>query len=263
MVSETKSASKWITAVDAVHLLSPTLGGDKKAKKAILERLYDNSIKSTAWWLGYGIDIGSTHNSSPVLQTFDSEDDFVELSASELRELMKRKTQPNISSTRAGDHLVQHLEQGPILGGLLWSNIAEADLERCNWSTGFFIATGRGKEQMAFFGKSGNNVKHPKRLFALGVQFEEDDVLKIIGDSVPDRPKRRARKKSADWEDWIAELVLLEHEGGITVTATADSIIKIIAARLSERGIETLDRSTTFKPAKRVLEVLHEHGTLI
>lgn len=48
--------TEFISALDAVHLLSAHLGGDKLAKRAIIERLMDGAIRSTCWWWAHGID---------------------------------------------------------------------------------------------------------------------------------------------------------------------------------------------------------------
>jgi hypothetical protein len=53
-----QEVDNWILAIEAVYLISLKVGGDRNAKRAISDRLRDNTLNVTGDWFSVGADIG-------------------------------------------------------------------------------------------------------------------------------------------------------------------------------------------------------------
>lgn len=107
-----------------------------------------------------------------------------------------------------------------------------------------------------------------KHLRAFGVRFHRDDLERMVPAAFeaklepPPRDEARnagGRRMSELWPDWVAELALQIHESGIPPGAGsqgADELIAMIAARLSERGLDAPARTTVQETVTAVLRRL-------
>ena len=86
---------------------------------------------------------------------------------------------------------------------------------------------------------------------AFGVKFCRDGIEKMGGvflEGGPETRNRGGRRRSDDWQEFIAELCAYIHEVGISPgkgTAGTEKVIEDVTTRLMQRGIDrTVSRST-------------------
>lgn len=147
-MSDVNSNDLWVTALEAVHLLSPEIGGDKIAKERIAERLRDGALKSTMLWMAGGVDLGSLLPQRPSLDL--SPQDLAKRALPENFAYFKReRTIPELSETKFGagfaDFVTPHTSKRASVGLAFWnfSNTEtwERDQKRWNWSQGLFVVS--------------------------------------------------------------------------------------------------------------------------
>jgi len=100
-----------------------------------------------------------------------------------------------------------------------------------------------------------------------GVKFHREDVGRMIPDALRSEPKSPpspkdsvGRPMSALWSDWVAELAALVHDEGIPSAGNTELLIRTVANRLAERGLEAPTRSTVQDAARAVLRRLRDSG---
>lgn len=255
----------WIAALDAVHQLAPVFGSDRKAKKAIIERLQDSAIMATAWWLAEGYDVGPPYIHRPV-EIEHGEGGPPVLTPDQLHDLRVESSKPVVSETRRGPNLATNLSRGPVgIGGAFWNSATAEDRVQWDWSSGLFkcsfpnpAAFERGDEPAA------SESEPPRlRLYALGVHFYRPDIDRIgtgaraLPDALPSKGSNAGRKRSEDWPRWIAEVVWLHHEQGIG-TLTANGLVNAIEQRAAEQGFKIPSRSAVHETAIQVVQLLNE-----
>ncbi|NCP25187.1 MAG: hypothetical protein GW854_13735 [Erythrobacter sp.] len=259
--------SEWIRLLDAVHLISQELGGDKTAKKAIVERLKGNSIRAKCWWHASGIDIGKPYIGSHTYQHKKGEK---APSPEAFNEWYRNQTLPVVSDTRVGDGFATDafMMMDGELGGSFWKAVCKKDLARWDWSTGFCIGTGLPPIQILVLDEKNEKkiLKLPARIFALGVELKRSNVEKIIPDSksspvqkielTPDLSKR-GRPRNNSWGHWVGELILL-HEKNRLEYMSATSIVQKIDATLEEEGFPAQAPSSAHPIVVTVLEHLRK-----
>lgn len=122
----------WITSLEAVHLLSHTLGSDKRAKKAITERLMDGAVDATAWWLAEGLDVGHPYVPKPMV--FEGTKPLT-LSPDDLHDLIVETSKPKISQTRVGTNIARRVDSGNLfLGKNFWDTSTDEDRSQWDWA---------------------------------------------------------------------------------------------------------------------------------
>jgi len=223
---------EWIDPLDAVYLVAPSVGGDANAKLAILARLHDRAIECTMTWLCVQPDIG------PI--PFN---------------------RPRVSDAPTGPHeafFVSKMSRKPNgvrLGAFFWGPDGHVnfDLPRCSWSAGLFVTTHPfGVQDHADTGSR-------KRVVATGVRFAKCDVERIIGiksrnddpTSAGDPVTNKAmisqvkpsvgRKRSHDWENWIAEAIIYVRMYGVDLTQSNQEFYDEIAGIMMERNVDVPD----------------------
>lgn len=249
-----QSDLEWIEPLEAVHLLSSSLGGDRKAKKAIAERLRDGAIESVAWWMAIGADVGALPYFEPaIVAQVDDGEEPPSWSASEIAEIRRLKTRPKISFTEVGDGLAIETWAGPtrdsfLLGHDFWTSSRKEDVDRWNWTTGFFLMSSPAGEWVSSkVGKSFTE-KFPMRQFVLGVKFRRTSIESILGATVATAPlvppsqSVRGAKQSETWPQWVAALACLVHEG--TTFRSGNDIVEKVADLLAEEGLPHPTRNT-------------------
>lgn len=234
-------ADEWIPALAAVHLLSPILGSDKAAKEAICERLRDCALETSCAWVCYGADIGD----------FDD-------------------VQPKQSNTKFGSGYAWIVASDKVgtstLGWAFWSHSRdwEKDVKRWRWHLGLFVVT-RPAVVISPRPDDPLELRFPSRMIASQVHFKKNQILNLGGQPTYEKrmPSPAGRKPSDAWAEWVAEIVLLEHEGGIDLTTTPDKLRETIDNKLASLGIEPPSRSRTYPVAKAIMEALRKRGRLI
>lgn len=242
---------EFITALDAVHLLSVQLGGDRRAKRAIIDRLMDGAIRSTCWWFAHGIDYGRPYLSPPIVFEWSEGEARPDPSPHELEALRIEGTRPKVSNKACGDGIAFTVSPAgsPRLELGFWSQVRKSDIRRWKWSEGFVIATERRSEAQL-------------RSFALGVKFAKEDILAIIG-TPPNLPQQagkssRGRKLTELWPDWVAEVISLNYCGEIG-DQTANRLVEIVADRLAKKGLDCPSKDTVYPTAKAIIRRIREH----
>lgn len=243
----TLTSGEFVEALEAVHLLSPMLGGDRAAKRAIVERLQDGAIRSSCWWLAEGIDYGHPYLSPAITVEWDEGDAPPAFDAQAYKKLRMEVTRPKVSSSEYGDGLATHVsplgEAHLALG--FWTRVKKSDLRRWQWSEGFVLASeDRGHT-------------FPIRSFALGVKFAKEDIMAILGSkllAVPkDRQETRGRKRSDHWPTWIAEVIAL-HDDGDLMGLSATKLITEIEGRLLRKGKDYPSMETVRTTAAAIVD---------
>lgn len=131
----------WIDPLDAVHILSSRVGGDAVAKKAILERLKDCAIETTAKWFAMAVDVGRPYVDPVVSFEYEVSETQPRLSSSQYKELFFERAMPTVSTSRFGDGLAFMADRGDSVGGALWAAVNKSDFKRWDWKHGLFLAS--------------------------------------------------------------------------------------------------------------------------
>ncbi|MDC0886223.1 hypothetical protein OAS19_00315 [Altererythrobacter sp.] len=253
---------EWISALEAVHLLSPKIGGDKKAKKALVERLLDSAIHCTAWWLAKGYDVGQPY----IGQGVTLPDDFASLSEAALHDLTVEQSQPVISETKFGTNYALSVRAGNIfIGGQFWNLATKEDREQWSWANGLFKCSYPNVEAIAGFGEplGPNSPKSRIRLYALGVHFHRPHVLGIVAKSAGEparadtKPSNAGRKPSELWANWVAEVIWLQDNEDIE-KFSANKLKDRIEDIAAKKGVLIPAPSSVYPAAQRVLSLLKE-----
>ena len=260
-----KSKSDWIKAIDAVHLLSKSSGGDKRSKKLILERLKDGGISATAWWVAHAVDVGRPYNRFPELGEYDINEKIPVVTPAETEAILMEKTKPVESNSRYGDHLAFSVSsENIILGGAFWRCIDLNDRVNCNWSDGFFLTKYSASKKTNPKDPWAKFHKYPTRMFALGVHFHKPDVIKMLdlhANIISEKkPSNAGRKMSEKWPFWVAEVVLYHHENGLS-GLTATKLIDVISERSSIKGFSIPSANTVRPTVVKILEFLTEESS--
>tara|TARA_A100001391_G_scaffold205351_1_gene205277 strand:- start:1958 stop:2893 length:936 start_codon:yes stop_codon:yes gene_type:complete len=254
-------SSFWVTPLQAVHLLSPQLGGDKAAKKAIIERLLDSAVETRAAWFAFGVDLGEPY--VPAVYTYELEDGEIPLVPPSSRE-MAALSKPKVSATRFGSGFALSVEKVDIIGGVFWGAAKKKDIKRWNWREGLLLVTlpaGSWADEAVPHSMS---QKFDMRMFVLGAEFKKADIEKIV--SFPSSPvttvntgaapEKRGRKLSDGWPDWVAEVVLMHHEGKLE-RLTATKLIATIDERLASAGKKAPGLTTVRTTANAVVAAIN------
>ncbi|WP_156420704.1 MULTISPECIES: hypothetical protein [unclassified Sphingopyxis] len=241
-----------IGALQAVHLISPYVGGDRAAKRAIVERLVDCSIKADCWWCAIGIDVGRPYVEPQLVVEWDEEEPAPVITDDYWHKLRVEKTRPVVSSTQYGDALAVSVSPPGMLGGAIWKDIKKSDLKRWDWYNGLIIVSyPAGASDMVK-----NAPQLPIRVFALGVRFAKEDILKIVTGSIEPqankKSKKGGRKPSSLWPDWITELLICYHDTGFE-GISANRLVEIIDTKLAEKHDLPLARSTAYPVAQAAI----------
>ena len=210
----------WVSALEAVHLLSPEVGGDKIAKEQIAERLRDGALKASVLWMADGVDFGSLLPQRPVPE-LSPEEAARRILPENVAFSKRERTVPEISEKKFGSgfaHFVTpHRSKRASLGGAFWnfanSETWERDQKRWNWSEGLFVVS---QEPIFKVAPKGTPLKYKfgRRLFVYGLELLRSEVLALIPRKSPEASglpvipppvKRRAQKY--DWEELMTELV--------------------------------------------------------
>lgn len=251
---------EWISAVDAVHLLAPRLGSDRKAKKALVERLKDSAVHATAWWIATAYDVGTPYVPQPVEMPDEP------LSQADLQDLIVERSKPEISLKRCGPNKALTVDDGNVfIGGAFWNSATKEDQKQWDWSTGLFKCSYPNAEGLAGVGGKLHLESSPlarMRMYALGVHFHRPHVLRIIEDStspiaLPPEPSNRGRKRSPFWPRWIAEVISLHHEEGIG-SMNAHQLVEVIEERMAQTGYPVPSKKTVYVTAMETLNLLKE-----
>ena len=243
--------------LEAVHRIAPRVGGDRQAKRAIVERLRDCSIEARAWWIAQGADIGRPYV-EPVL-TIEYDESEPPPTSADFDRMRRFKSMPKISRAKIGDGLAWSVHRDVMLGGALWIGATKEDLRRWDWRSGFCIATFSPGARPSDRGSVEIGELMPTRLFALGVELKESDVLKIVGshETAATAQTTRGRSPSSRTGDWVAELLLLNDSEGIAYLS-ANEVYERVANRLADRGVPELARSSAYPIIQTVLKRLRD-----
>lgn len=243
---------EWVSAIDAVHLIAPKIGSDRKAKKAIAERLRDGAVRAKCWWSAIGIDIGEPYVEPKLSIEWSEGDPDPRLDAKYWQIRREKETQPEVSASRVGTGIALSVHQCSSLAQGFWRMADRSDMKTWNWSTGFFIVRSRDRKN-----QRGPRIRH----FALGVTFAKPDILRIgdWSDEAPSakEPPNKGRLRKPTWGYWAAELLLIHDDKGIE-NMSATALRDEIAGRLSEKGLPGQADSSAYDIASIVLEVLRD-----
>jgi hypothetical protein len=248
-----------------VHLLAPHFGNDRKAKKALVERLQDSAVLATAWWIATGYDVGAPYVPWGVETPGDSSSP---LSPAELHDLTVESSKPDVSQSKAGPNRALTVSDGDILiGGQFWSQVTKEDQKQWDWASGLFKCSYPTCEGMARVGGKLGSKSMPierMRMYALGVHFHRPDLLQMIraraeGEvSKPEPSSKRGRKRSDDWSRWIAEVIFVLLDEKNIETLTANKLVERVEDRVASTSGSLLSKSTVHDAAQQALDLLRK-----
>lgn len=151
---------EWMTALDAVHWLSPHVGGDVQAKRAIAERLKDCALECSCVWLAEGLDVGDLPTRRPTV-------------SNEMKPGTAYRLEPPTPQ-----------RSEIMLGGLMFkfSDNWERDLSRWEWSTGTIVTSNQRGAKVEIVDEEGNRKRSfaPGRMVAFGARFLREDIEKLV-----------------------------------------------------------------------------------
>ena len=249
----------WIPALEAVHLISAKVGGDKKAKSAIIHRLQDGAVNSTALWLAHSYDVGVPYLSKSMAFNEEEFSRYVKLSKAEQHDLWVEHTKPKISHNM-GPEWAQRVDSGDLMiGGAFWKMGTAKDRDRWDWALGLFVSAYMSPEEVRCRA-IGQDFRGPgMRMVAFGVHFHKPDILNIVGSpepvAAPKVASNAGRKRSELWPRWIAEVIILHEDEGIE-RLTANALVEKVRDRVSIKGGDIPTERTVFETAKEILEFL-------
>lgn len=246
-----KKGYDWIEPIDAVYFLAPELGGVSAAKAAIAEQLRDGAITCTRVWMSEGPDIGPIANQRPKFSLIR-----------EGEVIGPWVTAPSPNQTPV------------ILGPGIWSKSDDwkSDQDRWNWRLGMFVVSWNPSVVAYLDGIPAKEKDSGQRLrMAIsGVRFNRSDIEKMLpqkcGRTEPHadvpRPVGTNGVSANGWNEWVAELLMVEHEGGITARTKASELVTEVTDRLAARGVRHPSIQRTAPVASAVMKALRSRGRL-
>lgn len=262
---------EWMTALDAVHWLSPHVGGDAQAKRAIAERLKDGALECSCVWLAESLDVGELPTRRPTVS-----------------KEMKVGTAFRIAPPTPLPSEIR-------LGGMMFSfsDNWERDLDRWKWDSGTIVTSNQHGAKLETVDEEGQAriVMAPARMVAFGVRFLREDIERIAGPAAADsskqadvtarkRPSRgksgsQPRKKRNARAAFPREIIAGEHalmeellgkvrDGSIsefgprTVRGTQARIKRHIILRLTQPDGEELSWSSAHRRVTIIMNAWHD-----
>jgi len=244
---ESRSPSDWISALDAVHMLSPALGGDVAAKSTLVSRLTDGVLPGRASTIIEEADIGKL--------------DFDDFEWGERRSPYKHDEQIGRGYVRVAKDDSNALE---VPADFMQSSEGWVlDTSEISWPDGLFIAR-RPARLRSMIAKNIVPGKLCRRAVG-GLELRKMDVLQIIGGNgsmsqqAGPRPKKAGgRPRVSSWDDWVAELVAMIHEDGVPPSTTAPALIGRVRERLADRGKPYPEDETVMRVTYAVINRFRE-----
>ena len=271
-----RQEDQWVRLKDAIGLISSGVGGDKKAKTTIANRMRDGTLEASYLWFAEGADIGDPIRYQPI--EYDPEDkEAVKFARSDAA--LWQMTAPSVSDTKVGSGLalfVTPCPKGPtIIGGGFWQSGSvpnwKSDIKRWDWASGLVVVT----RPPAILSKNTNvDIIHklPIRLFAYDVRVNRSQLLAIsnpislVGKSLKSRSKAGRNRDPNGWGPWIAEAINLERNGPISPSISAHAFNLAIHERLQalvakgEMESPVLDPDSTYDTASSLLKHFRAHN---
>lgn len=184
MNNDERTSEVWIKAIEAVHLISRDIGGDRAAKAAIAERVWDRALKVSTEWLAMGADVGGLPIKRPTLSSTSFGTRYAEYVSSETQ-----SDKPALLGHAFALHSSDH----------------DADFKRWDWAYGLFVST-QAAAVITKSQKTPLRAKLPHRIVVYGARFLRREILAIVGksdDAPVDAPKATSkaegRKKRTIW----------------------------------------------------------------
>lgn len=247
MRDKPKRVADWLPAIDAVLSIADHVGGEKSAQDLI------------ANWIGEG----KLPTRVGALERFPNDtgnwgDDDLPPSEA-LRMRFVKPTLPGMLRYRF------ELNEAFWNQSLDW----EADYACWDWDRGDFVVGYRQSaddpDKATYWLAKHVNVKRRPLETLTRLWIGSQPSPELPSDRTP-APKRAGRHEDPRRADWTGELVLMVRENAIPHLITANELIERIENRLIIKGIwdgpgagsvKAFDRTTVYKSAQRVIEVLN------
>lgn len=258
-MTDAKHESEWISALAAVHLISPKVGGDHTAKAILISRMVDGVFEGRAEVKLQEADLGDLDIEEPIERSpryypRQRETRYIEVAGSADGALLMVPAD-----------FFQFDGKGWVLAP-----------EFTSWREGLFLsrrpATFRRPINSKF--KIIGDATPPNltaemsiqsdafiRRACVGLRFRKAEIEAIITGSeatttavgkrdeklateppITERPTtakgKGGRPRSTLWEDWVAELVAMIYEEGYTPPTTTSQLRAAVEIRLHDRGLK-------------------------
>ena len=266
------SEHEWVKLKDAICIISAAVGGDKKAKMTLANRMRDSLLDVNCLWMAEGADVGAPYASKSF--EYDIDDTKAAMYA-QSRQGQWERTAPTVSDSKVGSGFARYVTEcgdeptqlfaGFWHGGSVsnWKN----DVKRWDWSSGLILVT-RPPAVITESPKFDLRLTLPARWFAYDARVNRSQVEVICNlSSIAPRASVKASKAGRNrdpnrWGVWIAEAIKLERSGGISVSMNANAFNEAVHNRLDELVIagkiepKLLERKSTYDLASVIIEHL-------
>jgi hypothetical protein len=218
--STDEDEESWVSAIEAVHLISRSVGGDKKAKSAIAERMFDGSIMPHALWMSEAANVGEPYLHRSLTYPEDWTQDRIKKWRNENAILMKiRMTAPFQSDEKTGSGYAYMVKVSPerklFVSSGFWklSEDPKRDQKLWDWGEGMVVVT---KPPLGELNPSPRlmEAEFGRRFVAFGLHFKRSDILAIVEPSrdvsfsTPSpQPVKLRRAGKHDWEPVLLDLI--------------------------------------------------------
>lgn len=245
---------EWLTALEAVTRLSATLGDSDRAKSVLLSRLQDGVLTGRADSICQEADLGK-------ISLDDLEWGEYRTSTPHEGQIDKSFLRPNREPYES-----EAVPKDFFLRSDGWA----LDLDKCHWDHGLIVVTRPANIRTADRKNEGSSLLRIRRL-VFGLELARSDVESIVPSPQTKSVALASTIKeigsqgnaSQTWANWVAELVLMQHNGDIDAKTKAADLVKKVGDQLAVKGISSPSRSRTHPVASAVIKALRDHGNLI
>ena len=210
----------WVSAIEAVHLISRSVAGDKKAKAAIAERMFDGAITPHALWMSEAANVGEPFQHRNYTYPEDLAQDQIKKWSEENALMMQiEMTAPRQSDVKAGSGYAYVVDISPkrtiLVGSGYWklSGDLKRDQKLWDWGQGMVVVT---RPPLGELHPSPRlmEAEFGTRFVAFGLHFRLTDILSIIQplteaplSAQSSQPVKLQRARTHDWNPVLLDLI--------------------------------------------------------
>lgn len=227
---------------EAVHLLSPLLGTDEKARRLLINRMLDYSLKLEARWIAHQVDMGALPYFKPSVSSSEFGPDF----AIEVGEHPK------------GDG------RTIVVGGALTDLCKDPVRDTVDWHWGSATFVFRTKGEVEIKLPDGRKGTVASRWVVSEGRFRRAEVEALAasyGEASQAALATQADGSTAVSEttpslkmgNWIAEVILYDREEGIGLGMTANGLHEKIRDQAAANAIPIPRKSTVYATCQAII----------
>lgn len=221
----TLSGDDWVSASEAVKILSPHVGGDRDAELLIGDCVRVGRLTASAWYMTEAFDLGSV----PRIAKREVRNAIEEKQAKRIYDLKMELAPfdagfPDVSDVGIGTGFVFSQSERPprrfdIGGDLIhYSQDWPRDFKRWDWDSGTFVFTRPSGMQGSKLTNIPPRLRSRTRLVIYDVEFKKSDLQALIANFKRKARRKRRPARKHDWVGVLVELVALAYVDGLDKT---------------------------------------------